>query len=305
MTWWQLYANVLAVAFPIVAVFGYLRSRRVSYLILLAQIGLFPTLAAIVFAINPGPQPQVTPLLALGFGVIVVDLIVIAWSLLRRRQLLANPISIAELDRFNDRAKLSRALTFLAVTMLVWNFEPWLGVASLVFFIASTTVWVPARWRRYSLEFATELAARPQVIFPFLVDPAKWSLYRSGEAKIVKVTPPGPLAAGSRIVTRIPVSPGKHIRPFTLETTSAVTELVEDSHFSTVWVDRPYERSRTQLEALPSGTRLVFRLDAVMPFWLAAMGVMPDIPGTIARRRDEMARNYARLNEILKATPAQ
>src|SRR5256885_16862117 len=105
MTWWQLYANVLAVAFPIVAVFGYLRSRRVSYLILLAQIGLFPTLAAIVFAINPGPQPQVTPLLALGFGVIVVDLIVIVWSLLRRRPALANPRHSHDVGWFNDRGQ--------------------------------------------------------------------------------------------------------------------------------------------------------------------------------------------------------
>jgi Polyketide cyclase / dehydrase and lipid transport len=205
----------------------------------------------------------------------------------------------------NDRARVSRVLTVLALSALVANFEPWLGVAMVVFFVATTAVWLPVRWRSYSLELMTELPAPPAAVFPYLVDPAKWSLYRSTEVKVVKIIPPGPLVAGSRVVSLMPVSVGKSFKPFTLETTTEVTGLVADEQFSTVWIDRPYERSTTRVEPITSGTRLNFRLDAVMPFWLAAMGVIFDVRRIVAQRRAEMEANYVRLKAILQEVRPQ
>lgn len=306
MTWlWQVYALVIAVAFPVAAVIGYLRARRTAQLILLAQIGLFVEVGAVVYAISPGPTPSLTALISLALALVAIDIVFLAWTLIRRRQLLSRPITIGQLDRFNDRAIISRLLTVLALSAFLLNFEPWLGVANLLFFIATTAVWAPARLRQYSLALSNDLPATPRVVFPYLIDPAKWNLYRTGEIKVVKVLPPGPLTTGSRVVSLMPVSIGKSFKPFTLETTTEVTNLLPDEEFSTVWVDRPYERSDTRLEATPSGTRLSFRLDAVMPFWLAAMGAVFDVRAVIAKRRAEMEQNYARLQDILAAGPAQ
>lgn len=305
MTAWQVGALVLAFVLPITGAIGYFRSRRVSVLILLAQIGLFFEVGAIIYVIEPGSEPSLTPLLLLAFGLIAVDFVVMLWSIVLRRRLLSKPISISQLDRVNDRARVSRVLTVLALSALLANFEPWLGVAMLLFFVATTAVWLPVRCRRYGLELTTDLPAPPGAVFPYLVDPAKWNLYRSSDIKVVKVTPSGPLAAGSRVISLMPVSVGKSFKPFMLETTTEVTGLDPDEQLSTVWIERPYERSNTRLEPTPSGTRLNFQLHAVMPFWLAAMGVMFDVRRMVAQRRAEMDANYVRLRAILQAVPAQ
>lgn len=306
MTWlWQVYALVIAVVFPVAAVIGYLRVRRVAQLVLLAQIGLFVEVGAVVYAISPGPAPSLTPLISLALALVAIDLAFMAWSLIRRRQLLSRTITIGQLDRLNDRARISRVLTVLALSLFLLNFEPWLGIANVVFFVASTAVWAPARFRKYGLEFSTELPAPPGAVFRYLVEPATWSLYRSGDIKVIKVIPPGSLAAGSRVVSLMPVSVGRSIKPFQLETTTEVTELERNELVETVWVERPYEHSVTRLEATPSSTRISFRLDAVMPFWLAAMGVIFDVRAVVAQRRAEIEQNYERLRAILAAGPAQ
>lgn len=141
---------------------------------------------------------------------------------------------------------------------------------------------------------------------PYLVDTARWPLYRSkSDWQVVNVEPPGLLAAGSRILSRMPVSPGKHIKPYLLQSTTEVTGLTPDRSYSTVWADRPSEHAVTELEHTLSGTRVHFRLEGVQPFWPSAMGVMLDVPNLIAKQRAVISRNFARLKEILEAAPTQ
>jgi len=103
----------------------------------------------------------------------------------------------------------------------------------------------------------------------------------------------------------MPVSPGKHIKPYLLQSTTEVTGLTPDRSYSTVWADRPSEHAVTELEHTLSGTRVHFRLEGVQPFWPSAMGVMLDVPNLIAKQRAVISRNFARLKEILEAAPTQ
>ena len=76
MAWWQAYAILIAIVTPVAAAVGFYRSRKLGYLVFLAQAALFLEIGAIVFAINPGPQPSMSPLLWFAAGVVLIDIFV-------------------------------------------------------------------------------------------------------------------------------------------------------------------------------------------------------------------------------------
>jgi hypothetical protein len=300
----QLYAILIAIVTPVAAAIAIYRMRRLSYIALSLQLILFVELGAIAYALDPEGESRPTPLLAVALVVGVIDIVYMVWTLYRRRLLLAAPITVAQLDRANDRGLVSRLLTIAVVILLLLNFKPWVGVACLVFNALWMCAWIPRRLRRYRLDVSSEIAAPPGVIFPYLVDPAKWSLYRrSDDARLVSVKPDGPLAKGSEIVTDVRVSAGKRLKPYTLRSTSIVTEVVPDASYSTVWQDRPSERATIRLENEPPKTRLTFQLEGVQPFRPASMGVMLDVGAIVAARRKELADGYERLKQILETAP--
>jgi hypothetical protein len=231
---------------------------------------------------------------------------VMGWAIYQRRRMRRGPISVAQLDRSNARGMLTRVLTILVVSAVLGNFAPWLGIANVAGNLLWACLWIPKRTRTYRMEASVEIATGPQSVFPYLVDTAKWPLYRSkSDWRVVSVKPPGLLAAGSQILNEMPVSPGKHIKPYVLRSTTEVAAMTADRSYSTVWVDRPSEHAVTQLEDTPSGTRVLFRLEGVQPFWPAAMGVMLDVRSLLARQRADITGNFARLKQILEAAPSQ
>jgi uncharacterized protein YndB with AHSA1/START domain len=306
MTWWQVDAILIAVTLPIAAVVGLLRVRRWSHAVLLAQILPLAEIGAIAIAVSPGAEPQMTPLLWLVVVLIAIDLVVMGWSIVARRRLLRGPISVADVDRVNGRARWSRLLTITAISSLLLNFEPWLGIANFVANAIWICVWVPTRMRAYHMATSVEIAAPPQGVFPYLIDPATWPLYRSStEMQLVSIEPTGPLAVQSRIVTRRPVTSGRHLKPYVVESTIEVIEVVPDRSYSTVWLDRPSEHATTELQVLESGSRIQFRLYGVTGFWLAAMGVSLDLRGLLAKRSAEINGNYVKLKQVLESVPTQ
>jgi len=78
-----------------------------------------------------------------------------------------------------------------------------------------------------------------------------------------------------------------------------------DRSYSTVWVDRPSEHARTRLEEVPTGTRVLSRIDGVQSFWLSTMGLMFDVRSVVAARQSVTSRNFAKLKQILEAAPRQ
>jgi hypothetical protein len=306
LTSWQVYALVLAGLTPIAAVIGTLRARKWSHALLLAQMVLLAEVGLVVYAISPGPEPQETPLLWLALALIAIAFLVMGWTFVARRKMLRRPISLAELDRANYRALLNRFLTISAVSCLLLNFEPWLGVANLVANAIWICIWIPKRMRAYGMAASLEIAAPPQAIFPYLIDPTRWPLYRaSSDVQVVSVEPPGPLALRSRIMTRRPATSGRHVKPYTVESTTEVTEFVPDRSYSTVSLDRPSEHSTTELHEVPSGTSLQFRLVGITGFWPATIGLTLDLRGLLSKRRAEVNSDYVRLKEILEPVPSR
>jgi Polyketide cyclase / dehydrase and lipid transport len=302
----QVYAIIIAVVTPVAALVGALRTRRWSHAVLLGQLFLLAEVGLIAYAISPDPRPQMSPLLWLAAALLVADGFVMGWGIYRRRRMLRGPISVAQIDRSNARGLISRVMTILVASAVMLNFAPWLGIANLGGNVLWMCLWIPKRLRTYGMEASVEIAASPQAVFPYLVDTAKWPLYRSrSDWQVVSVKPPGLLAVGSQILSQMPVSPGKHIKPYVVQSTTEVDAMTSDRSYSTVWLDRPSEHAVTELEHTPSGTRVLFRLEGVQPFWPAAMGVMLDVRRLIAPRRADISRNFARLKEILEAAPSQ
>jgi hypothetical protein len=99
------------------------------------------------------------------------------------------------------------------------------------------------------------------------------------------------------------VNVGKRIKPYFVDSTLVVTDVVPDRSYSMVWKDRPSELTTTRLEPTPSGTHLTFDLEGVAPFQPASMGGMFDVRNTVRARRDELSAGYARLKQIVEGPP--
>jgi Polyketide cyclase / dehydrase and lipid transport len=304
----QVDAILLAIAIPVIAVLGILRSRRWSHAVLLAQLFLLLEVGAIAYAINPDPETRMTTLLWLAAALTIVDVFVLGRTIYMRRRMLAGPISVAQLDRANQRAGLTRLLTILAVSAVLLNFEPVLGVVNLAANALWTCLWIPRRVRTYGMEVSVEISASPHAVFQYLVDPTTWPLYRSmptSQVQLVTVRPPGPLAVGSQIVTRTSTSPGRYVKAYTIESTTEVTAMTPDRSYSGVWLDRPSEHVLMQVQDVPAGARIFFELEGVQPYVSGVLGLMLDVRGILAGRRAETILNFARLKQILEAAPSQ
>jgi hypothetical protein len=299
----QLFALVIATVTPLAALGGVFRTRKLSYVALALQVIVWLEIGAIAYALDPTREPGWTPLL-LGAAVLVtVDVAVVVWALYMRSRLLRAPISVAQLDRANDRGLMSRILTIGVVVLLLLNFKPWVGIACVAFNALWAALWIPRRMRTYRMSVSARISAPPGAIFRYLVDPATWKLYRaSTELVVISVKPEGPLARGSEIVSRMTVRVGRRMKPYTLESTTVVTHLERDSSYSTVWRDRPSEHATTRVEPTSSeSARLALELVGVQPYGPAWMGVMLDVRGVMASRQKDALSAWARLKAILEA----
>lgn len=305
MEWLQFEAAILAALLPCAGAIGWARSRRLSHVVLVLQGFLFLEVGAIAYAINPGSAPVMTGLLWFAVGLTFFDIAFTVWMLLAMRRLGTKPITLRELDRINDRSFVTRLLTLIAITALLLNFEPWLGVANVAGNALWACCWIPRRTRAYSLKMSADLSASTTVVFPFVIDPARWSQYRTGDMKVMGWAPPGPFAVGTQVVTQQPVMRGRAFKPFLLESTSVITGLVAGLSFSTAVVGRPDDTAETTMAPLDPGTRLTVEYRSVVRLIHAVLGVMLDLPTLLAARRVTFSRDYARLNEILEAGPAQ
>ena len=300
----QLEVGFFAGALAVVAVIGYLRSRRASYLVLMAQVLLVLEVGLVVYALNP--VLAFTPWLDIAGGAIAVALLLMLWSLYQRRKLLAAEITVRQLDRFNRRGIVNRLLMILCFTALLFNFEPWLGVANVVLNVVLAAVFVAPSSRRYAMTSEAAINAPATLVFDYLVDTSKWSLYRrDGEGQVTRVDPPGRLQLGSKIVARQRVPTGRKSQPFILITTNEVTALEPDRLLETVWVERPSERGRFELETLAEGVRIRFRLFGQLMRRDALAGLRLDLRSLVTLRQTEIQRNHARLKQILEGVPAQ
>jgi len=304
VTLWQEDSIFLAALMAAIAVIGFVRSRRLGYFVLLLQVLALFEVGLVVYAIHPGPEPTLTPLVVLAGVLLVLGVVVAAWTLgVRRKLVSAGPITVAQLDALNGRSMASRLLMFLFLTTLLFDFEPWIGVSNVVLNVVWACLWIPAGLRRYALGTSTEIHAPPSAVFAYLVDPGRWNEYRAGNRKIINVSPPGPLAPGSEIVSRQAAVAPKSLKPLFVDSTTRVTEIVPDRKLETVWRDRPSEHSRTVLEPVPGGTRISTEVTGLLPYRDALAGVGFDIGTVLALRKVEFEANALRLKQILEGVP--
>jgi len=300
---WRGAAAALAVVLPLAALLRIVMSRQLTVLVLAMQLLFVPELALIAFAAGTGQVPQMRVWFPLAVFVIFCELLFTVLVFMNYR-LGSNlkTVTFAMSDRVDDRALLARTLTVLALSAILFAFDPWFGVLNLVANGAWICLWIPRRWRTVEYEMGTvEISGSVDHVFAFATDPANWSQYRS-DVEVENVEPPGRLAAGTRYTLRrrLPVMRGG--RKLELVTNYVVTDLVPAQRYSVKVPERPMELAITEFEGDESTARIRFHGYAVLRLSQAIAGVMLNLSRDLASRRAADLKTYGRMKELLEVS---
>ena len=302
MNVWQVFAAALAAVLPLIALIRMARSPRWNVLILLLQIIGIPEIGFVVYALSPTAIPSLDLLLPAAILLYGGAIGAMVWSLSERRKLMRPVITLEAIDRQHLAALLARLATVILLSAVVFVFEPLAAVINLAANAAYTLAWIPRRFRRVHVDTATEIAVPPNVVFDFVSNPDNWPRYRDD---FVSASPPGPLAVGTTVVTRIPVvqlsRPNPNFARFA-EVQSVVTSLTPGRSFSVAVVGRPAETSSSEVEVSDSGSTVATRADGLLTFAQAALGFRFELPRLMAVRRGRMAEAAARLKDALEGS---
>ncbi len=301
MNLWQLFAAVLAISLPVVAVIRLVRSPQWQVVVLVAQVIAIPEVAFLAYALDPGGVPELD-LVVVGAAVFYAGaLALVIWSRYERRRLMQPVITYEMMNRQHLAAFLARSAVVLLMSALVFAFEPWFAVANIAANAAWTLAWLPARWRTVHVE-VSEMIARPvNDIYEFVSDTANWPRYRED---FVAADPPGRVASGMRVVTRLAVRPLGRPNPKLaklVEVRSVVVSVVPDKGYTTALDRHPEETGTSELTPVEGGTRVISKVDGLITWPQAALGFAFHASGLLAVRSREMQATLSRLKQVLEA----
>lgn len=302
MNVWQVYAAVLAVMAPVVAVARLARSRRWSTVVWLMQLLAFPEAAFASYALAPGDEPSfivLAPLVIAFFGAAIGSVI---WTIFERGRLTRATVGLDAIQRQHVVVVVVRAGFVFFLSAFAFLFVPWLAILNLAANAAWTVAWIPKRRRRVEFRVTYEVAADPCRVFDFVSNTDNWPRFRDD---FVRASPPGPVRIGTEIVTKLPIDwlsedPSPRLAK-SAEVRSTVTSLTPDREFSLAVVGRPDQTSTSELTAKVGGTVVTSVARGALTFPEAVMGFRFELPNVIATRRAMAERDAARLKEVLEA----
>jgi len=300
---WQIFAGGVALVLVARALTLLRRSRRASQVVL-ALLFAIPAAGFALYAVWPGPPPELTWVTWLSTLLIVLGLYPAFYGRSALRRWGSETVTRHYLTFANRHVLASRAFLVLDLSGYVWMFEPWFGVACLAATALWVVVWIPVRWRTVRFEVSAEIAAAPEVTFGFLIDHSNWHRYLT-EVEAVTTDPPGTLAVGSEITARqrFPTDAGKPgSGSGSLEERSRITAMT-DTSFTAVTLDG-VGITTTEVQAKNAKTLLTVKSQAHVPFTDALLGLVLEMPTALAARRDRSRRNFERLNAVLGESSA-
>lgn len=305
MNVWQIFCAALAVMMPVLAAVRLVRAPSRQAWLLIAQVMVIPEAGLAAYAVSPGAAPDqriLVPLAVVFYGAAIAALV---WGFHARRKLMAPTIGIEVLHRQHMAAFAARTSVILVMSAIVLTFEPWFGVANVVANAIWTLLWLPAGLRRVSFEVATDIAAPVATVFGYISDTDRWAQYREG---FVRAEPPGRLGVGTRIMSRLTLlrlRADPRIARF-IEVRSIVTSVEPGRSYTAMVSGSPDETGGVEVTELgPATTRVRSWARSRLSFLEGAMGLVFEVPATVALRRSEMERTAARLKEVVEAAPTQ
>lgn len=301
MNVWQLFTAGLAVVLPVVFALRLARTPRWNIVVLMAQVVAIPEVAFVTYSLFGGAIPSLGLLVPVAVLLYGGALAVMAWSVYERRKLLRPVVTIVMIERQHLAALLSRVAMVLFLSAVTFVFEPWLAVANVVANAAWMLAWIPSRWRGVHLSASVDVAAAPHQVFSFISNTDNWPKYRDD---FIRAEPPGVLAAGTEVVTRVSVlqmsRPNPKMARFA-EVRSVVTSVAGDDSITTTLVGRPSETGSSRVTAIASGTRVTSESRGRVLFTQAALGLKFDMGSVLVARRAAMEKTIVSLKQVLEA----
>lgn len=301
----QLFAGGFSAVLVVVVVAASIRWRLPSVSAVYALMFAVPALGFAEYAVVGGPGPDLD--LAYNLAGILYGLVLILGTSavvlrIRRR---GKP---AVWNMATDSRRYAIALAFrwmmvLAISAAVYVFEPAFGIVNVCLNLVWMIAWLPRRFRTRTQRTETEIAAPPKRVFEFVRDVRNWPLYRD-DVELIRVSPDGPLAAGSEYVARVVIPESIRRASYRhVESRYRVTSMLPDRAYEVRLLDLSGS-VRTELEQTPSGTtRLSRTVQTTMGLLRAWSADALNNPIADAAMRPRERRINLRLKEILEPPP--
>jgi hypothetical protein len=298
---WGSYAGWLSVGLVVAGAYLVLTMRRRFSRIVFVLLSVpIPAAGLALYALDPGPSPQLNWLTWLAASLIALGLVAPFWrSGMRAAMQPGKSVTVANVASHNRVSLAARGCGAVGITAYVAIFEPIFGIANL----AAICIWIgfcmPRRWRHLGYELSVDLRAQPGEVYRFLLQPSNWPRYQEN-LELVTPLPDGPLTIGSEVTTRqaVPWSgSGANAKPTWVSITTRFTALEPDASYTAVTVGRD-DKVTTAMQESGSGTRLTIRADRTLPRAEAILGMMLEYRAQLVARRRVSLKALRRLDEL-------
>ena len=296
----QLVAGFIAAAFVGLGVLGIVRLTRVMTVVLVVSLLGIPTAGFVAYALDPRPLSTNLDLILLAYPFVGVGLVAAIVGLAERF-----PRRPTQSFRSVQRSAVATVLLWgclvAAISDLLFVFEPEFAEFNLYVNGLWLIGWLPRSTRHGISKSSFEIAATPEKVFDFIADPANWPLYAPD---IELASPSGPLVTGARLTVRRRVDlrglRGPRLTvPDSVERTAEVVSVEANRRIVSRSVDIEATVT-TELEPVPSGTRVTTTNEVVVPYRLALLGARIEAWVTEGRRTAEALRSQERLKQLLE-----
>ena len=305
MPFGQLFAGWLVILFLAIGAVGFIRLSRVPTLVVVISWLGVPILAFATYVFAPQPLGS--------FDTINVGLASVAFGLALA---LASVLLRIAKPSGTFRSLLRRAPLFLlawpcvvvAISSLVFPFEPAFAVANILLNALWFLMWIPRSLRRMVNTDSYELPASPERVFAYVSRPANWPLYRH-ELQSAEARPDGPLREGTEIIARRRIEyrglrGPRLLLPAAVESVEVVTAVLEDQMIATRRSDGVDATATLEFRPAAGARTLVsMRSSVVLPYRLAVVGGAIEAQLGKVRQRQMSLDARARLGKLLEQTP--
>jgi hypothetical protein len=296
---WQFFAAGIVLFLIARGALNLRQSRRLTEIVFVLLLVPIPAAGFILFALHPGPPPELTLLTWVSSFLVVLGLYPAFYGRHALQHWRSSTVTPARITFVNRHILMARSCFVLGVSGYVSMFEPWFGIANLVATALWVAIWIPERWRAKKFEISAEVRATPEATFRHLIDASNWARYQA-DLQEVTTHPDGPLALGSEFTTRRSLasnSPQPSLGPASLEATFKVTAMTSTS-FTTVLQGRK-DSGTTELQPAQSATRVTGRGVWLLPITDAILGQALEMQAAIAARRQMSLESYKKLDQAL------
>ncbi len=302
---WQLTAGFLAAILVFIGAMSLVRYSRPVMLVILGFVLLIPAAGWAAYAIVPGPEPHLGPVLWLAFIPAVLGLAVgvwmLAWMSARR-----DALTFANIELLSNGTLIVYAALIVALSDVLALWQPAWAIANVCASALWLLAWAPPRLRETRIDSSVEINASVARVYSFLVDPMNWPRYQDG-LEVVAVRPAGPLAAGSEVVLRQHYDShihGPKMLPEVIETASVVSSVTPERELAMHLANRPASTATFAFAAAGEGrTTLRSVAQSVAPYRLAVFGALIELRTQRGERQVRAQRSLARLQELLEDQP--